>query len=145
MKKILLMEDLPAHALELIKQLEATMYHVTWARNATEALDHLEKAQFDVVIADILVRDGPNLAAKGGVTLIGKIRAAAISIRVGKAIKPIPVIAISAKFHEGGEPNYLENTALGVGADAALPKPVDMKRLRALIEELTQVTERGGE
>ena len=141
MKKILLMEDLPAHALDLIQQLEAMGYDVTWARDAAEALDHIDKAKFDVVVADILVREGPNLTANGGVTLIGKIRASAIRINVGKTQRPMPIIAISGKFRERGKPNFLEETAIGVGADAALPKPVDMERLHRLIEEMTQTHE----
>ena len=138
MKRILLMEDLPAHAMELVRKMEAMKYDVTWARDAAEALDHLDKSTFDAVVADILVRDGPNLTANGGVTLIGRIRSTAIRISVGDVLKPIPIIAISARFREGGKPNYLENTAMGIGADAALPKPVDMDRLRTLIEELTE-------
>ena len=138
MKRILLMEDLPAHAMDLVHKLEAMKYAVTWARDAAEALDHLEKSKFDAVVADILVRDGPNLTANGGVTLIGRIRAAAIRISTGKSLRPIPIIAISARFREDGRPNYLENTAIGIGADATLPKPVDMDRLRSLIEDLTE-------
>ncbi len=138
MKRILLMEDLPAHAMELVHKMEAMKYEVTWARDAAEALDHLDKSNFDAVVADILVRDGPNLTANGGVTLIGRIRAAAIRINAGKALRPIPIVAISARFREDGKSNYLEDTAIGIGADAVLPKPVDMARLRALIEELTE-------
>lgn len=138
MKKILLMEDLPAHAMDLIQQLEAIGYDVTWARDAAEALGHLGKATFDVVVADILVREGPNLTANGGVTLIGKIRASAMRIDVGARQRRMPIIAISGSFRERGKTTFLEDTAIGVGADAALPKPVDMTRLHMLIEELTQ-------
>ena len=73
MKKVLLMEDYPAHAMDLIQQVETMGYEATWARNAAEALEMLGKEDFDVVIADILVREGYALSANGGVTLIGKV------------------------------------------------------------------------
>lgn len=141
MKKILLMEDHPPQAMELVQQLETIGYEATWARNATEALVQLGKAEFDAVVADVLVHEGATLTANGGVTLIGKIRAAAFKIEVGKTIRQLPIIAISGAFDPMGYKNFLSDTALGVGADAALPKPVDIEKLHDLIEEMTSTSD----
>lgn len=137
MKKILLMEDHPPQAMELVQQLETFNYEAVWARNAAEAITHLGKAEFDAVVADIFVREGITLKANGGVTLIGKIRTGAYNIKVGKAIRQLPIIAISGGFDSSGKDTFLSDTVIGVGADAALPKPIDMNRLRDLIENLT--------
>ncbi len=137
MKKILLMEDHAPQAMELIQQLETYDYEAVWARNATEAMGQLGKMDFDAVVADIFVREGMTLTANGGVTLIGKIRTAAYKIKVGKGVRQLPIIAISAGFDPGGADNFLTDTVFGVGGDAALPKPVDMEKLRTLIEEMT--------
>lgn len=137
MKKILLMEDHPAHAMDLIQQMETLGYEAAWARNAAEALEMLGKDEFDIVIADILVREGYALAANGGVTLIGKVRGAAMKATVGNVTRRLPIIAISGAFDADGQPNFLSKTALGLGADAALPKPVDMEKLGGLVASLT--------
>lgn len=137
MKKILLMEDHAPQAMELIQQLEMHDYEAVWARNATEAMGQLAKMNFDAVVADIFVREGVTLKANGGVTLIGKIRAAAYKINVGKGVRQLPIIAISAGFDLGGSGNFLTDTVFGVGADAALPKPIDMEKLCGLIEKMT--------
>lgn len=131
------MEDHAPQTMELVQQLETVGYEAIWARDADEAMGQLYKAEFDAVVADILVREGITLKANGGVTLIGKIRTAAIKIKVGKAIRQLTIIAISGAFDEDGKGNFLSDTALGVGADAALCKPVDMKKLHELIEEMT--------
>lgn len=140
MKKILLMEDHPPQAMELVQQLETKGYKAVWSRNADEAMTQLGKAQFDAVVADIFVREGITLKANGGVTLIGKIRTSAFKIKTGSKIRQLPIIAISGGFEPQGKDNFLSDTALGVGADAILPKPVDMDRLHQLIEKLTSAT-----
>ena len=137
MKKILLMEDHAPQAMELVQQLEALNYEAVWARDATEALEHLGKSDFDAVVADIFVREGDALKADGGVTLIGKIRKAALKIKVGKGYRKMPVIAISGGFDVSGRENFLSDTVFGIGADAALPKPVDMEKLSSLVETMT--------
>lgn len=137
MKKILLMEDHAPQAMELIQQLELFNYDVIWSRNAAEAMEQLDKADFDAVVADVFVREGVTLRANGGVTLIGKIRTAAFKIKLGKGGRRLPIIAISGGFDPEGAENFLSDTVFGVGADAALPKPVDLDRLRTLIEEMT--------
>lgn len=142
MKKILLMEDHAPQAMELVQQIEMLNYQATWARNAAEAMAHLGETDFDAVVADIFVREGITLKANGGVTLIGKIRTAAIKIKVGKAIRQLPIIAISGAFDADGNDNFLSDTVLGIGADAALAKPVDMKRLHDLIEDMTGGSDR---
>ncbi len=137
MKKILLMEDHAPQAMELVQQLETIGYEAVWARNADEAMGHLGNTEFDAVVADIFVREGITLKANGGVTLIGKIRAAAVKINVGKSIRQLPVVAISGGFEPKGKKNFLSDTALGVGADAFLPKPIDIEELHDLIEDMT--------
>lgn len=139
MTKILLMEDHAPQAMELIQQLELFDFQVVWSRNAAEAMEQLEKAEFDVVVADVFVREGVTLKANGGVTLIGRIRTAAMKIKIGKEDRRLPIIAISGGFDTGGGGNFLSDTVFGIGADAALPKPVDLKKLRHLIEEMTSV------
>lgn len=131
------MEDHAPQAMGLVQQLETIGYEAIWARDADEAMGQLYKAEFDAVVADILVREGITLKTNGVVTLIGKIRTAAIKIKVGKAIRQLPIIAIPGAFDEDGKGNFLSKTALGVGADAALCKPVDMEKLHELIEEMT--------
>lgn len=137
MKKILLMEDHAPQAMELVQQLETLGYEAVWARDATEAMEQLGKADFDAVVADIFVREGAALKADGGVTLIGKIRKAALKIKVGGGYRKMPIIAISGGFEISGKDNFLSDTVFGIGADAALPKPVDMEKLRSLVESLT--------
>jgi len=61
----------------------------------------------------------------------------AFKIKIGKGVRRLPVIAISGGFDPGGADNFLSDTVFGIGADAALPKPIDLEELRSLIEEMT--------
>jgi YesN/AraC family two-component response regulator len=111
---------------ELIRQtlrenLADAGYQVVCAEDGADGLRMLVKhKQPDIVITDII------MPRKEGIETIAEIK---------RCYPNIKIIAISGggRFATG---NFLE-FAEKLGADAALPKPVDMQELEGLLRELT--------
>jgi CheY-like chemotaxis protein len=109
MKRILLVDDVPAVRLSIRAALEAAGYHVVEAADGNEALASLETQAVDLIVTDLWM---PNL---DGVELLKRLRAVNAGIRViaisgGGMRKPIDVSAALAQTW---------------GADAVLYKPFD--------------------
>ena len=113
MKRILLVDDVPAVRLSIRAALEAIGYHVLEAADGKEALDLLDTQAVDLIVTDLWM---PNL---DGVELLKRLRASNANIRViaisgGGMRKPIDVSAALAQTW---------------GADAVLYKPFDNEYL----------------
>ncbi len=113
MKRILLVDDVPAVRLSIRAALEAIGYQVLEAADGKEALDLLDSQAVDLIVTDLWM---PNL---DGVELLKRLRATNANIRViaisgGGMRKPIDVSAALAQTW---------------GADAVLYKPFDNEDL----------------
>jgi CheY-like chemotaxis protein len=120
MKRILLVDDVPAVRLSIRAALEATGYQVIEAADGKEALSLLDSQVVDLIVTDLWM---PNL---DGVELLKCLRAANANIRViaisgGGMRKPIDVSAALAQTW---------------GADAVLYKPFDNDDLVSEIKRL---------
>lgn len=117
--RILLVEDSETQALELRLFLEANGFGVFRCASAETALDALNEAQPDLVVADY------HLPGMNGDELIRQMR---LSLRT----RALPVLMLTGG--NGGERQGLES-----GADAYLPKSADrdlmILRIRALLRE----------
>ena len=117
--RILLVEDSETQALELRLFLEANGFGVSRCASAETALDALNEAQPDLVVADF------HLPGMNGDELIRQMR---LSLRT----RALPVLMLTGG--SGGERHGLES-----GADAYLPKSADrdlmILRIRALLRE----------
>ncbi|MGU3666074.1 response regulator [Methylobacterium sp. A49B] len=117
--RILLVEDSETQALELRLLLEASGFAVERCPSAETALDHLNRSQPDLVVADY------HLPGMNGDELIRQMR---LSLRT----RALPVLMLTGG--SGGERQGLES-----GADAYLPKSADrdlmILRIRALLRE----------
>ena len=109
-KKILLVDDDP-DILDMLADGLSDTFDVEVASDGSEAWDKYLLAPPDAVIADI------KMPIMGGIELIEKIRSK----------DPTTIIAIS-----GVDPEGLRR-ALAVGANMAIEKPFDVKRVRDLI------------
>ena len=120
MKRILLVDDVPAVRLSIRAALEAVGYQVQEAGDGKEALDLLDSQAVDLIVTDLWM---PNL---DGVELLKRLRATNAGIKViaisgGGMRKPIDVSAALAQTW---------------GADAVLYKPFDNDDLVAEIRRL---------
>ncbi len=120
MKRILLVDDVPAVRLSIRATLEAAGYQVLEASDGKEALSLLDSQVVDLIVTDLWM---PNL---DGVELLKCLRAANANIRViaisgGGMRKPIDVSAALAQTW---------------GADAVLYKPFDNDDLVGEIKRL---------
>ena len=113
MKRILLVDDVPAVRLSIRAALEAIGHQVLEAADGKEALELLGNQAVDLIVTDLWM---PNL---DGVELLKRLRAGNANIRViaisgGGVRKPIDVSAALAQTW---------------GADAVLYKPFDNEDL----------------
>lgn len=112
---VLIVDDEPLLREELQESLELEDYEVETAGSVSEALEHCEQSQFDVVVTDLKM---PN---QGGLVLIEKL---------GEQDFPGKIIVVSG---HGAESSREEATALG--ACACFSKPLDIEALISQIEQ----------
>jgi CheY-like chemotaxis protein len=113
---ILLVDDDMRNLFALVHVLEDRGATVLTARNGQEALDVLEKDHtINLVLMDVMmpVMDGLDAMQR---------------IRENKALRNLPIIALTAKAMKGDH-----EKCLAAGANDYLAKPVDMERLVSLI------------
>jgi CheY-like chemotaxis protein len=120
MKRILLVDDVPAVRLSIRAVLEASGYQVLEASDGQQALALLDSQAVDLIVTDLWM---PNL---DGVELLKRLRAANAAIKViaisgGGVRKPIDVSAALAQTW---------------GADAVLYKPFDNEDLVGEVRRL---------
>lgn len=130
MASVLILEDEEDFGALLRQSLEATGHSVVIRHNATAAIAAYKEADFDIVVADLIVKVGGRPVPDGGLTLIPSLR------RLARGTgRRLPIIAISGVTQYPGLSSALE-VARTVGADASLEKPFDPADLIALIEDL---------
>lgn len=122
MTRILLSEDEPVLARNIMRSLEGCAMHVTHAASARETETALRVGRFDLVLADVSLGDGD------GIEVIS-----AAGSRLGKT----PVVVMT-----GQDSLYNRGRAERVPVAAFLAKPFALSRLRELVTALT--TENGG-
>ncbi|NTW97644.1 MAG: PAS domain S-box protein [Oscillochloris sp.] len=118
--RVLLIDDNQDNILVIDEYLRAKGYHVVVAQHGQEALDRVDLARPSVILMDIQM---PNL---DGLEVIRRLRAIA-------AYATTPIIALTALAMPGDR-----ERCLAVGASAYLAKPVSLKQLVELIEQLVQ-------
>jgi len=123
---ILILEDDMSFGPLLQFSLEDEGYRVSLHTNAHSALAYADANPVDLVISDLLIEENGKLSPHGGVTLITALK----QIRD----HPAPVIAISGSFTQ--DKYHAISTAMTVGADRTLAKPVSPNELLALIRQL---------
>ena len=101
-------------------------FEVSLHTEAGSALAYADSNQVDLVISDLLIEKGGRPSPHGGVTLISALK----QIRSHSA----PVIAISGSFAQ--DKYHAISTAMTVGADRTLAKPVSPEELLSVINEL---------
>lgn len=122
---ILILEDDPGFGPLLCSYLEGEGYTVSLHTNATSALAYLEDNHVDLVITDLLIRQDATYVQDGGIKLISTLK------QLRKY--PAPVIAISGSFST--DQYEAISTAMTVGADKTLAKPINPSQLLTMIQE----------
>jgi CheY-like chemotaxis protein/anti-sigma regulatory factor (Ser/Thr protein kinase) len=117
--KILLVED-NEHTQYLIESLLEEDFEVTLVGNAEEALLEAFRVEFDIVLLDINLGDGPN-----GADVLRELRAM-------PAYHDVPIAAITAYALPGDQERFLE-----LGFSAYLSKPFNADELLALAARLS--------
>jgi CheY-like chemotaxis protein len=117
MKKVLIAEDdVPSREL-LAEILVQWGFEVVQAANGIEAMERIEQAHPDLVLLDI------QMPLLDGFAVVGKIRSNPRS-------EKLPVVAVSAYAMR----EDIRRIA-SAGFDAHVPKPFDLRALRALLEQ----------
>ena len=118
---VLAADDNPTNREVIGRILERGGHTVTLVSDGDEALEALERAQFDIVLLD------RNMARMGGVEALQFIRL------MGRGLERIPVIVLSADVTTEAKQECME-----AGADAFLPKPIEAMKLLEGIQELVE-------
>ncbi|SMC00225.1 response regulator receiver protein [Hymenobacter roseosalivarius DSM 11622] len=115
---ILIVDDEPNIVMSLEFLMRKNGYHVSIARNGTEALEAINRTAFDVILLDIMMPDVDGY-------------------QVCRHVKTRPdrqqskVIFLSAKSREADVQKGYE-----VGADLYIPKPFSTRQLVSKVQEL---------
>jgi two-component system chemotaxis response regulator CheY len=115
MKRILVVDDDPA-VRRLLTEMLCERYAITLASNGAEALDSIRQQPPDAVVLDMM------MPVMDGWTFLSAYRRQPASAEV-------PVVVVS------GEPSACED-GRRLGARACVPKPFDVDRLRAVVDQL---------
>lgn len=127
MAYIIVLEDDLTLAVSLRNALTDAGHTVMLANTVDAAMDVLDETLPDLVIADILIKDGNRLAARGGISLISHLSNWAM-----QGGPTIPIIAISGGFSAAVEIDALK-MAGQMGAHYLLPKPFEADALVGLV------------
>jgi CheY-like chemotaxis protein len=114
-KKLLLVDDDARNLFALTKALRGKGFTIEVAADSVRALESLNSHRFDAVLTDIMMPD------MDGYALIRQIRSLGYT--------ELPIIAVTAKAMQGDA-----ELCLQAGANAYLPKPVDMHKLLELLK-----------
>ncbi len=119
--KILVVDDQPANRLVLTNMLEPLGFEIIQARDGVAGLEQARQQLPDAVITDLVM---PEL---NGTELIQRLRET-----FDMAEMPVIVVSASA-FHADRE------GSLAAGANAFLPKPIQMAQLLGLLQEILDI------
>ncbi|MGE4558152.1 MAG: ATP-binding protein [Desulfovibrionaceae bacterium] len=117
--RILVVEDDRINLMTATSFLKRLGHFPTEACNGEQALTKLSSREFDLVLMDI------QMPRMDGLEATRRIRAGEASA----ANKDIPIVALTAHALHGDKESFLE-----AGMDAYLPKPLDLKRLKSLLD-----------
>ena len=118
MKRILLVEDTPSLALEIVDILQMESFDVTLATNGKDAMELLARWRADIVISDLF------MPGMDGFQLIS-------SIRNHPTLRETPIIILSARTT-----NDTIDKVMALGSDLFIQKPCDSQYLVASIKRL---------
>ena len=118
--RVLLAEDNVVNQRMMIRLLERAGHEVTLAENGREALNLARRGGFDVVLMDMQMPHVDGYEATAGIRAWERISGGRV-----------PIVALTAHALKGDRERCLE-----AGADDYLSKPVDAKRLNALLADL---------
>ena len=113
---ILIVDDNSFNRLLLTSLLKPLNFNIVEAENGQEAIDFAQKIQPDVILIDAVM---PVLSGAEAIQQIPQI----------PALRDVLIITISANVYDENRSHSLAS-----GSDAFLPKPVEVKKLLALIE-----------
>ena len=108
---ILYVEDDPLNRILIQRVLNAEGYDVTFAENATEALDHLANKDYNLILMDI------NLPDIDGYSLT-------TNLRQNPKYENTPIVALTANVMKGDRERSLKS-----GCDGYIQKPIDVDAL----------------
>lgn len=119
--RVLAAEDNKTNQLVFRKMLKDVNIDLTLTMNGVEAVAAFEKDEFDLIFMDISMPEMDGMEAS---TVIRK-------IETDRGSPPVPIIAMTAHAMEGDEERIKE-----AGLSHYLTKPLNKKKIHALIEEL---------
>lgn len=120
--RILLAEDNVVNQKVAFAMLLRMGHDVTIVNNGLEALEEVQKKEFDVVLMDI------HMPEMDGLEALKNIR------ELGGAVARIPVIALTANAMKGDREKYLV-----AGMDEYVPKPIDTTLLSETLSRVTGI------
>lgn len=132
--RILILEDDTEFAELLQMDLEASGHQVDLCQSGSEAFERFEKADYDLLIADIYIWHEGSVSPDGGLLITGRLKA----LRVYDKTDPrsrIKIIVMSGAVKRPGQHHILD-VASTMGADAVLAKPFSSDELHATIDQL---------
>lgn len=124
--RILIAEDDPLIAESFRMAFEAEQFDVTVVHSGDSAIKELSNSEFDVVITDLVMKDG------GGVLVTG----------MSRLLQKVPnVIVVSGRYTVIGEMDT-EETVRKLGAKYTFSKPVDFEELIAAVNSLLKESDK---
>ena len=127
--RILVAEDNEVNREVIRRQLELLGHSVELAEDGQTAFDKWEKGDYDLLLTDLHM---PN---KDGYELAALIR----ETEGRRARRPLPIIALTANAMKGEEERCLDQ-----GMNAYLSKPIELDRLKAVLDRWHSVPTPGG-
>ncbi len=127
-RRVLLAEDNPVNQLVAVRTLERAGYKVTVANNGQEALDLLERENFDVVLMDV------QMPVMGGIEATRAIRAREQRrswVVDTDNVKHLPIVAMTANAMMGDRELCLDE-----GMDDYVSKPVKADDLLSVLDRV---------
>ena len=135
-QKILIMEDDPIQSELLFEALSGNGYEAVVTTSASEALRELEKTRYDLIIADIYVKENGKYVPNGGLLLLGRLRNTT-DLSQYAWWRDLPVIVISGAVNLPGQTSIF-STAESLGATRTLGKPFELEQLFSAVEDLIE-------
>lgn len=118
---ILIVDDDPINLQVLQSILSVDQYEVTTVTSGKEALAHLKKKEWNLVISDVMM---PNMSGYELTQIIRK----------RYSLTELPILLLTAR----SDPKDIQ-TGFSAGANDYVTKPVDMVELRARVQALTTI------